>query len=139
MLFLEVGKNKANLKFGKNAGHKDRILKNALFKTASHGRDLIEKHMDTGTSYKGGAFKPYSAKYKEFRREKGRSTRPNLQFTKQMRSALAVKANSKQGVIFFTRAQEAKKAAKNDKTRPFFGFNRAEMTQLEKVFERHLK
>ena len=64
---------------------------------------------------------------------------PDLQFTGQMFSAMTVKANSQEAEIFFNRATEAKKAAMNDKSRPFFGFNRRERKTLSSVFERNLK
>ena len=49
------------------------------------------------------------------------------------------KANSKQADIFFSRAAESKKAAMNNKSRPFFGFSRKEEKQLGQVFLRNLK
>lgn len=139
MLTYEVGKSAAKIKFGKNRADRERILKRALLRAVSKGRDIIESHMDTGIGYKGGSFKPYSKEYKEYRREKGRGTKPDLQFTKQMRGAMQVRANEKKGEIYFSRKEEAQKAAKNNKTRPFFGFNKRELAELEKVFKRNLK
>jgi hypothetical protein len=49
------------------------------------------------------------------------------------------RANSKQGEIFFSRATESKKAAMNNKTRPFFGFSDREEKQLAQVFFKALK
>jgi ATPase subunit of ABC transporter with duplicated ATPase domains len=139
MLTYEVDKRQARVKFGKNKSDRNKILKRALLRAVSHGRDIIEEHMDTSTSYKGGSFKPYSKEYKEYRKDKGRGTKPDLQFTKQMRSAMQVRSNSKQGEIYFSRKEEAQKAAKNNKTRPFFGFNKRELAKIKKVFERNLK
>ena len=51
-----------------------------------------------------------------------------------MLGSMTTKANRKEAKIFFTRATEAKKAAMNNKTRPFFGFSKSEEKQLGKVF-----
>jgi hypothetical protein len=56
----------------------------------------------------------------------------------KMIGAMITKANPKQAVIFFSNPKDAKKAAMNDKTRPFFGFNRAEKKRLGKAFTRFI-
>jgi hypothetical protein len=52
---------------------------------------------------------------------------------------MTVRANSRKAEIFFSRVTEAKKAAMNNKKRPFFGFNDQEEKQLGKVFFKALK
>lgn len=52
---------------------------------------------------------------------------------------MAVISSSRQAEIYFTRGTESKKAAMNEKKRPFFGFSRSDQKQLGKVFERYLK
>ena len=52
---------------------------------------------------------------------------------------MTTKANGKQAEIFFSRATESKKAAMNNKTRPFFGFSRKEQQRLSEVFFKALK
>ena len=114
-------------------------VKKALLITALKGINIIEARTSKGRSYKGTFFKKYNASYAAYRLQKGRSTKPNLQFTGQMMSSMSAISTSKHAEIHFTRATEAKKAAMNDKKRPFFGFSRKEQKTLGRTFERHLK
>ena len=123
-------------KKGKDIG---KSLKRALSITAQEGINIIEDRTQDGVGYKGGAFKEYSNKYAKFRRAKGRGNNVDLQFTGRMLGSMTSKADRKKAKIFFTRAEEAKKAAMNDKTRPFFGFNRKEEKQLANIFFRNIK
>lgn len=117
----------------------DKSMKRALSITAQQGINIIEDRTEDGVGYKGGAFKGYSEKYAKFRRAKGRGKNVDLQFSGRMLGSMTSKADRKKATIFFTRAEEAKKAAMNDKTRPFFGFNRKEEKQLANIFFRNIK
>ena len=117
----------------------DKSMKRALSITAQQGINIIEDRTQDGVGYKGGAFKGYSEKYAKFRRAKGRGKNVDLQFSGRMLGSMTSKADRKKATIFFTRAEEAKKAAMNNKTRPFFGFNRQEEKQLANVFFRNIK
>ena len=121
---------------GKDVG---KSMKRALSITAQEGINIIEARTEDGVGYKGGAFKGYSAKYAKFRRDKGRGKNVDLQFSGRMLGSMTSKADKRTAKIFFTRAEEAKKAAMNDKARPFFGFNRQEEKQLANVFFRNIK
>ena len=114
-------------------------LKRALSITAQQGINIIEDRTEDGVGYKGGAFKGYSEKYAKFRRAKGRGSNVDLQFSGRMLGSMTSKADKKKATIFFTRAEEAKKAAMNNKTRPFFGFNKQEEKQLANIFFRNIK
>ena len=114
-------------------------FKRALSITAQQGINIIEDRTQSGVGYKGGMFKPYTEKYRIFRKKKGRGKDVDLQFTGRMLGSMTSKATGKKATIFFTRGEEAKKAAMNDKKRPFFGFNRQEERQLAKVFFRYIK
>jgi len=113
-------------------------VKNALSITAQAGVNIIEDRTSKGVGYKG-SFKPYSETYAAFRSSNGRGSIPDLQFTGQMLGSMTTKANSKQAEIFFSRAAESKKAAMNDKKRPFFAFNSSEEKKLGKIFFKALK
>ena len=113
-------------------------IKSALSITAQEGINIIEQRTQDGKGYKDGAFKPYSEKYSRFRRSRGRGQNVDLQFTGRMLGSMTSRADSKKAIIFFTRAEEAKKAAMNNKTRPFFGFSRKERKQLGRVFFRNI-
>lgn len=111
----------------------------ALSKTAQVGINIIQDRTAKGVDMNRQRFEPYSEKYALFRAKKGRTpVNVDLNFTGQMLGDMSLKANSKRAVIYFLRGSEAKKAVHNNKTRPFFGFNRAEEKQLAKTFERFL-
>ena len=123
---------------GKKGKELSASVKSALSLTAQAGVNIIEDRTRKGVGYKG-AFESYSPEYAAFRASRGRGTTVDLQFTGQMLGSITTKANSKQAEIFFSKASESKKAAMNNKSRPFFGFNRSEKKQLSKVFFRALK
>jgi hypothetical protein len=118
-------------------------IKLALSRTAQAGIPIIIDNLDKGKGYKG-SFKPYTKKYRDWKLGRADlsagppSPIPNLQLTNQMISSLTTKANSSRAEIFFTNANANKKAAFNDKTRPFMGFNRRDEKRLRNVFERNL-
>ena len=117
------------------------MIDRALLQTAIEGSSVIKDRTKTGVGYEGGAFEGYKKKYALFRRKKGRRTSPvDLNFYGTMMGAMA-SAKVKKGVakIYFTRGTEAKKAAFNNKTRPFFGFNRSEQSRLQKFFVSRIK
>ena len=126
-------------RIGKKGKELSDSIQLALSRTALKGKEIIQERMKAGKTITGGNFKKYDSAYAAFRAKTGRKTKPDLQFTGFMFSAITTRANSKQAEIFFTRAEEAKKAAMNNKSRPFFGFNRKEKKVLGKVFFRSLK
>ncbi len=136
---LKTNAKKVQAALKKKGKDIDKSMKRALSITAQQGINIIEDRTQDGVGYKGGAFKGYSEKYAKFRRAKGRGKNVDLQFSGRMLGSMTSKADRKKATIFFTRAEEAKKAAMNDKTRPFFGFNRQEEKQLANVFFRNIK
>ena len=124
---------------GKQGKELSDSVKRALSRTAQSGINIIEDRTSKGYGYKGGKFDGYNSVYASFRDSRGRGRVPNLQFTGSMLGSITSKSNSKQAEIFFSRATEAKKAAMNNKTRPFFGFNRKEEKRLGDIFFRALK
>ncbi len=101
--------------------------------------NIIEDRTATGREIGLIRFKPYSAKYSKFRREKGRGKKPDLQFSGRMLGSMTSKVRKNTAIIYFTRAAEAKKAAMNQKKRPFFGLNRKDMNVLSDSFFKRLK
>jgi len=136
---LKTNAKKVQAALKKKGKDIDKSMKRALSITAQQGINIIEDRTQDGVGYKGGAFKGYSEKYAKFRRAKGRGKNVDLQFSGRMLGSMTSKADRKKATIFFTRAEEAKKAAMNDKTRPFFGFNRKEEKQLANIFFRNIK
>jgi len=123
-------------KKGKDVG---KSVSRALSITAQEGINIIERRTKRSVGFKGGKFTGYSPKYAKFRRFKGRTNRPNLEFSGKMLGAITSRADRKKATIFFTRAAEAKKAAGNNKLRPFFGLNRKEEKKLGDIFFRNIK
>jgi hypothetical protein len=118
----------------------------ALETVAALGTEIILDRTEEGRGYKG-KFKPYSKEYAEEKRmgwpaSKNRakfsgdpSGVVNLQLHKQMLSSMQSKAKGKQAQIYFSNPFAAMKAAFNNRTRPFFGFNRKEIDEIVKKFE----
>lgn len=119
-------------------------IKLALSRTAQQGIVIIEDNLNKGRGYKG-PFKPYTldyAKWKVKPVDQGggghSSIKPNLQLTNLMVGAFTTKANDKRSQIFFSNFDANEKAAFNNKSRPFMGFNRRDEKRLRNVFERNL-
>jgi phage gpG-like protein len=119
-------------------------IKLALSRTAQSGIPIIIDNLDKGKGYKG-SFKPYTLDYARWKVKPidqgggGHSSiKPNLQLTNLMIGAFTTKANSSRAEIFFSNFDANKKAAFNNKTRPFMGFNRRDEKRLRNVFERNL-
>jgi len=118
-------------------------VKRALSRTAEVGIVTILERTEKGMGFEGGKFKAYSKKgsndgYFGVRLRSGKGVLPNLDFTGQMMSSIRAKANNKRAVISFTRDVEQDKIKGNNRTRPFFGFSRAENKELGKKFTRFL-
>lgn len=112
----------------------DKNKKRAMQRVVLQGVSIIEQRTAKGQGFKGGRFRPYTPEYALFRSQSGRGTTPNLEFTGRMLSALTQTADKRKGVIFFSRANEARKAAFNNQTRPFMGFTRDERVELSDVY-----
>ena len=135
---LDTNAKEIAKRVGKKGKELSASVKRALLITAQEGVNVIQDRTAKGVGYKG-MFASYTPEYALFRAGKGRGTKPDLNFTGQMLGSMSVRANSKQAEIFFSRATESKKAAMNDKKRPFFGFNDQEEKQLGKIFFKALK
>ena len=113
-------------------------VKRALSITAQSGVNIIQARTSKGAGFEG-KLKSYTPLYAAFRESRGRGSVPDLEFTGQMMSSMTTRADSRQAEIFFARATESKKAAMNNKKRPFFGFNGREEKRLGEIFFRALK
>ena len=123
----------------------------ALIQTAQFGTNVILDRTAKGVGY-SGQFKSYTPEYVKRKGQGwastgktrgfgGAPTSPvNLSLRGEMLGAMA-SAKVRSGItkIYFTRSTEAKKAAFNNKTRPFFGFNALEQDRLRKFFFKRIK
>ena len=137
---VEIDTNLQDIRrrIGKKGDELSASIKQALSITAQVGINIIEARTSKGVGFKG-KFKAYTPIYAAFRQSRGRSAKPDLQFTGQMLGSMTSRTTSKQAEIFFSRATESKKAAMNNIKRPFFGFNDREEKQLAQVFFKALK
>ena len=109
----------------------------ALYATAQYGINLILARTKKGAGI-NGSFKAYTPKYALFRKAKGRGSNVDLNFTGQMLNSVTARKNRGYAEIGFTRATESRKAYWNNKSRPFFGFNRSEKSKLATFFAKRL-
>lgn len=138
-LSITSNANKVSMQIKKHGQEVSGSIKKALSITAQSGINIIQERTSKGMGYKDGKFKPYTEQYAAYRVKKGRGTLPNLEFERQMMSSITSRADSEKAVIFFRGAENSRKAAMNEKKRPFFGFSRQEERKLSKIFFRAVK
>ena len=138
-LSITSNANKVSMQIKKHGKEVSGSIRKALSITAQSGINIIQERTSKGMGYKDGKFKPYTEQYAAYRVKKGRGTLPNLEFERQMMSSITSRADSEKAVIFFRGAENSRKAAMNEKKRPFFGFSRQEERKLSKIFFRAVK
>ena len=139
-----------------------RTIKEILANVSAIQIRNIRIRTEKGKSVNGSPFAPYSTKpfffntkpesspvykffeggYREFRASKGRSTKPDLNFSGKMLSSMTTRVGTNKASLFFRRQSENKKAffhdiagaGKGRVVRPFFSINRQEENQIVKVF-----
>ena len=117
----------------------DRAIPKALNRSGEKMRETILDRTSRGVGLRG-RFKRYSKGYAEFRKENGRGTTPDLNFSGRMLSNLDVERKGRNRVIVgFKRKQEQEKAKINQKTRPFIGVTSGEVKFIADAFERQLQ
>lgn len=114
--------------------------KRAMRRAAAEGLNRIQKRTSLGLDINEQPFRPYSEAYKGFRKSKGRPVdKVRLIFTGRMRGAMASGLSGQDGLIFFTSRAESRKAAFNNRKRPFFGLNRSDERAISRVYQRGLR
>jgi hypothetical protein len=116
-----------------------RGIDKAIGRVGSLGKQIILQRTKVGEGI-DGPFKPYTAEYMSKLASQGKPDSPvDLFNTGQMiRSMQVRRANSRTAEIYFDNPEAAKKAAFNDRTRPFFGFNQKEEDRLVALFRREI-
>lgn len=134
-----------------------RGIDRAIGRVGTLGKQIILQRTEKGRGI-DGPFKPYSGSltkgfwkgdknkkgsgylaYRKYELQKDNPKKVNLNATGQMlRSVQVRQADSRTANIYFDNPDAAKKAAFNDKTRPFFGFNRREENRLVALFRKEM-
>ena len=124
--------------FGKFTSRMRRNEKPAMLAAISQARTIIAERTAKGVDVNNAPFKPYTATYAAFRSRNGRTVNPNLMFTGRMLASMKVTADKRKGVLFFSRSEEARKAAFNNRTRRFFDLSKNELNRIRDVYFRRL-
>ena len=140
-MFVDVKLSRRDLK-GLSKEKQDLIearTPNGLLAAAQEGINLILNRAAKGEGYEG-KLKPYSPSYLLMKKERKGSGADvvNLTWSGNMLSSISARKKTNKAEIFFTRATEAKKAAMNQKSRPFFGLNNDDASRLRDVFASHV-
>lgn len=117
----------------------DRAIPKALNRSGEKMRETILDRTSRGVGLTG-RFIPYSESYAKFRKDNGRGTTPDLNFSGRMLSNLDVERKGRNKVIVgFKRKQEQEKAERNQETRPFIGVRPGEVRFITDAFKRQLE
>ena len=108
-----------------------------LVLAAIAGTNLIQDRLEKGLGF-DGPLKAYSPDYLKIKQARGFSGTVDLMWTGNMISSMTVKGHKEYSEIFFARAVEAKKAAMNNKTRPFFGLNSKDEVVIKDTYENYV-
>jgi hypothetical protein len=116
-----------------------RGIDKAIGRVGSLGKQIILRRTKVGEGV-DGPFKAYTPAYMSRLDRQGKPDSPvDLFNTGQMIRSMQVRqADSRTAEIYFDNPAAAKKAAFNDQTRPFFGFNAKEEDRLVALFRREI-
>jgi hypothetical protein len=118
----------------------ERAIPRALNRSGEKTVETIVDRTQKGKSINGSNFVKYSKKYAKYRKQQGRSTKPDLNFSGRMLSNLGVERAGRNKIkVAFSRKEEQDKAVKNQKTRPFIGVSTGEITSITKAFSKQLE
>ena len=111
----------------------------AVLRTGVYGMGIIKERTADGRGYLG-AFRAYSPEYMATLSKEGKPTSPvDLFNTGQMLRSMQTRRKDKRtSEIYFDNKEAAEKAAMNNKSRPFFGFNQQEEKALGVFFRKQL-
>jgi len=111
-----------------------------MLEMAQYGVAQIKMRTAAGEDHNNHLFKPYAASTKIFRASTGHPTnKVNLFLTGEMLKSMHGRAvHKKEAKIMFKKNKEAEKASQNQKTRPFFGLNKEDITGLIRIYKNHL-
>ena len=99
--------------------------------------DMILARTRDGETIDGGAFKPYSPAYAKRKRKMVADYPSWLRVSGKMLNSMVVRLiRANTGEVLFGNARSRELMGYNDRTRPFFGVNKAEENTLVKYYSR---
>lgn len=111
----------------------EKALDRALQEAA---RGIVQRTQQ-GRDVSGSTFDPYSPKYKEWKRKKGRTGDVDLTFSGKMLQSIQSKIKRTTsaiiGTIYFNGSKEAAKARGNLRYREFFGLSTKQVDEISKA------
>lgn len=136
MAKVTINVRKAKAELERLSANIKRAIPQALNRSGEKTKEIIVNRTSKGQGL-NGAFKGYSTDYRDFRKSKGRSSKPDLNFSGRMMSSIDVsRVSTNKVLIGFKRKEEEKKAKQNQKSRPFFGIKQSEIGSVENAFEK---
>ena len=118
----------------------DRGITKGIGEAAILGKDIIDSRTGKGQGI-DRAFDPYTDGYIKWLENNGYPTdEVDLEVSGDMLRSIQTKVtSSREAMIYFDNAFQAKKAAFNNETRPFFGFNDKEEKRMAAAFRKEIK
>lgn len=130
---MRISISTSNVNLGTYQKQISKELRLALVKAGLLAKQIILQRTAKGQGVEG-KFKQYSDSYKEYRKDKGLPTNPDLFSTGAMLGAMQNRVKADYAELYFVSAEQNKKAFFNDKSRPFFNLNNKEKERVRKLF-----
>jgi hypothetical protein len=125
---------------------RDMVSPKLLLRIGAFVKFRIDERTARGVDVEGSAFRPYSPRYKLFRKKEGHPTsKVNLFFSGSMLSALTFSAKGDVAKVFFLPSQDPSgtsnplKAFYLNKTRRFFAMSAEDIDLITRMVNKHIQ
>lgn len=135
---VKLEDKKLQRKFKQDIRNRGKHLKIALGRTAEFLIDNIQQRTQRGKSASNKPFLPYTKAYREFRKQEGKKTRPDLNFSGKMLANMTQRVTGRSAIIKFADTKQALKALGNQQKRKFFAIGNRR-NNINKVFSMEYK
>lgn len=135
---VKFNDKKLNNKLKSDINNSNKNLKIALGRTAEFLIDNIQQRTQRGKSASNKPFLPYTKAYREFRKQEGKKTRPDLNFSGKMLANMTQRVTGKSAIISFADTKQGLKALGNQQKRKFFAIGNRR-NNINKVFTMEYK
>jgi hypothetical protein len=135
---VKLEDKKLQRKFKQDIRNRGKHLKIALGRTAEFLIDNIQQRTQRGKSASNKPFLPYTKAYREFRKQEGKKTKPDLNFSGKMLANMTQRVTGRSAIIKFADTKQALKALGNQQKRKFFAIGNRR-NNINKVFSMEYK